>query len=357
MKNKYVPFLKLKVNEIGALSELHSDIKGKLTPFFDLPKNANDDSEKFSITVQKAAKSVVKNLGDFESIYLDNYDIDDSLIINGIDNYSFVIESFKDVNFIPVIGIDRKPGHNKAVFEGRKNGLIKSSIVAIRLQKDDFSTFELIEDEIEALFDEGEGLFESWDLVLDNRLCLNVDVAKRADELTRFIEKVSGDYYFRKIIVSGSSIPSSIAEIIKTESEVTHQRTELAIFDIVEKNMEIDNLFLGDYTVVSPLYSDLDIIKEALRNVTAPKITYSYQNLHFIMRGGSLKRHARGAFQYNDIAVTLLTKPFFRPRTYSFGEQFLVDKSKFLGKQVTPSSILKPTINAHITYMSRDFPI
>jgi len=357
MKNKYVPFLKLKMNEIGALKELHVSIKNKLVPFFDLVKNVNDDPEKLSATVVKAAKSVIKHLRDYGAIYLDNYDIDDSLLINGKDNYYFVIEEFKEVNFIPVVGVDRTDAHNRAVFEGRKNGLIKSSVVAIRLQHDDFSTFELTEDELESLFNEGEELFESWDLILDNRVCLNVNVAQRAKQLSDFIRKIDGRFPLRKVIVTGSSIPSSISEILKVENDITHKRTELAIFDIVEQSAPVENLVLGDYTVVSPMYSDLDIRKEAMRNVTTPKITYSYENLHFIMRGGSLKRHVRGALQYNDIAEVLTTKVFFRPPTYSFGDQFLSDKSKSLGAQVTPSSILKPTINAHITYMSRDFPI
>lgn len=356
MKNKYVPFLKLKANEIGALSVLDDRIKVKITPFLDLPKEKKEASDKLGEKIVKAAKSVSKHLKKFPQFYVDSFDITDSILINGRHNYYFVVNEFKDTEFIPVIGIDRKKEHNAAVFEGKKNGLIKSSCVAIRLQPEDFMRFELVSADIDELFDLGEGLFTEWDLILDNRVCLAVDPVQRAAEVIEFISKALGDYNLRKIIVTGSSIPSAIGEIIKTNSVKDHRRIELDIYSLVEKAVGSDVLFLGDYTIVSPLYSDVTIIPEAMRNVTAPKIAYSHRNEHFIMRGVSLASHPLGNLQYNQLAAVLVAKPFFRPIVYSFGEHFLTEKSQSIGTKVTPGSILKPTISTHITYMSRDYP-
>lgn len=357
MKNKYVPFLKLKVNEIAALSVLDDLIKVKITPFLDLPKEQKEAPEKLEGKIVKAAKSVKKHLKKFPQFYIDNFDITDSILINGQHNYYFVINEFKDTPFIPVIGIDRKKEHNAAVFEGKKNGLIKSSCVAIRLQPEDFMRFELVSADIDELFDLGKDLFTEWDLILDNRVCLAVNPEQRAAEVNEFIKKAVRDYTFRKIIVTGSSIPSAIGEIIRTDSAKDHCRIELDIYDIVEKTIASDSIFLGDYTIVSPLYSDLNIIPEAMRNVTAPKIAYSHRKEHFIIRGASLASHPLGNLQYNVLASILVAKPFFRPVAYSFGEYFLTEKSRSLGARVTPGSILKPTISTHITYMSRDYPI
>ncbi len=87
----------------------------------------------------------------------------------------------------------------------------------------------------------------------------------------------------------------------------------------------------------------------------APKVIYSYDDVHFVARGGALRTHARGNLQYNDIARDLCSQPFYRGPAYSFGDKFLDDKANGLGNKVMPSTILKPTINAHITYMVRDF--
>lgn len=107
--------------------------------------------------------------------------------------------------------------------------------------------------------------------------------------------------------------------------------------------------------MVSPNYSDLDIIPEAMLNVTAPKILYPFDNYHYIIRGGALKTHPRRFAQYFDLAETLVAKNFFRGRDYSFGDRFLEEKSCGTGNCVTPASIIKPAVNAHITFMFKDY--
>lgn len=355
MKNKYVPFLKMKVNEIGALSVLAQSIKEQITPFFDLPKEPDEKPDNLHIKIQKAVKSAEKHLKSFRQYYVDSFDVTDSIHINGRHIYYTVVEEFRNTPFIPVIGVDRKKDHNKAVFEGRRNGLIKSSCVALRLQPEDFSDYDLVQNEIEDLFIQCEGLFSEWDVVLDNRVCVNVDVNQRAKEITQFIEGLLGDYRLRRIVTTGSSIPAAIGDVIKTNTILDYGRVELDIFSLVTAEVKDSALYWGDYTIVSPLYSEVDIQPEAMRNVTAPKIAYSYERVHHLMRGTALASHPRGNQQYNDMAALLVTRPFFRPATYSFGEPFLLEKSKGLGAMVTPGSILKPTISTHITYMSRDY--
>jgi hypothetical protein len=59
--------------------------------------------------------------------------------------------------------------------------------------------------------------------------------------------------------------------------------------------------------------------------------------------------------QYNDICGHLVKQPFFRGAPYSFGDAYIDEKAQLAGKGVTPSSILKPTINAHIAFMWKDY--
>lgn len=69
--NQYVPFLKLKVNEVGALCELAADIKSSIVPFFDLPRKKDGMSaDEFCELVKKSARSVEKNLKGINLFYL-----------------------------------------------------------------------------------------------------------------------------------------------------------------------------------------------------------------------------------------------------------------------------------------------
>lgn len=351
----YIPFLKLKVNEVGAVKMLSPDIKENLIPFFDLVKKNGMSGSSFEKMVKKSAVSIASNLADISTFFLDNFDIDDNIIINKQNNYGFVIETFKEINFIPVVGLDRAVGRNQLVFDYKKKGIIQSEIIAIRLVSEDFENFALVRDEISELFEQGGDLFAEWVLIIDNRCCLSVDIPERATEIADFLDDSCSEFEFQSIIITGSSIPSSIKDIVGTESDVAQARSELDIYVGVSSETDGLNLILGDYTIVSPLYSDVDIPPEMMMNVMAPKVVYTHGRVHYVVRGGALKSHARGNLQYNDIAGHIIAQPFYRGGDYSFGDEFLYDKAHFNGKNVTPSSILKPTINTHITYMVRDF--
>lgn len=355
--NNYIPFLKVKTNEIGALKELDPALKGELVPFFDLARKDGMTEDSYKTMVQRCTQSLKRNLKDFGNFFVDNFDIEDHITVDGKNNYGFLIDNLAERLFIPVVGLDRVAGRNEIVFNKKKGGLIKSDAVALRLQADDFENFALVQKEIGDLIQQGNGIFSSWILILDNRLCLNMAHAARANLLASFIKKAAASYNFSMIVVTGSSIPSSIGDIQKAKSEQTHDRPEVAIFRTMQGHLGQIFPHFGDYTIVSPLYSDLAIPPEAMQNVTAAKVIYSHADVHYIARGGALKGHPRGYLQYNDIAQQIVAKIFYRKPPYSFGDKFLNEKANFMGSKVTASSILKPTINAHITYMLKDFKI
>lgn len=355
--NNYVPFLKLKVNEIAALSVLAEDIKGAIVPFFDLAKKDEMTGDEFKVMVTKGAKSLTRHVADFPAFFLDNFDIDDTLAIDGEHNYAYVLTAFRGMNFIPVVGLDRVVGRNELVFTAKKNGLIKSDSIALRLLSDDFENFALVADDIAKLMKLGHGLFSRWILVLDNRVCADIAPLKRAASLANFLVESAKLMSFQAIIVTGSSLPPSIGDILKVLTEREHGRTELSGYRALNAQVGGLNLYCGDYTVVSPLYSDVELPVEILQNVMTPKVVYTYGDVHYMARGGAFKTHPRAHFQYNDICEQIIKKHFYRQSAFSFGDNFLWEKAQFVGKQVTPNSILKPTINTHITYMFRNFKV
>lgn len=352
---RYTPFLKLKANEVAAIASLSDAVKDKIVPFFDLARKSGMSPAGFGSMVSKSAVKLKKYLGLTRPFFLDNYDIDDNILLNGQPNYAVVLHEFRDMNFVPVVGLNRAAAHNQAVFNAKAGGLLKSSAVAIRLVEEDFESFGLIQGELADLIKAG-AQFAHWVLVLDCRMCRNVDPAAHAAKLASFISQATKVFGFSLIIVAGSSIPAAIGEIAKVEVRCNVSRVELQIYGAI-RAMGLNPVGFGDYTIVSPLYSDVTLPPEMMRTVTAPKVLYSHGDLHFIARGGALKTHARGNLQYNDLASEIVAQPFYRGAPYSFGDDFLNVKAQMIGKQVTPGSILNPTINAHITYMATAHPL
>ncbi len=355
--NNYIPFLKLKQGEIFAVKELEEELQEAITPFFDFPQKKEGFSEdSFKETTQKKVLSVKRHLRNISNFYLDNYDVDSGLEIDGMNNYGYLLESFSDCPVIPVVSIDRCQDHIDAVCNAKNTGVIDSEVFALRLVPEYFENFDVISDDIDSIIGNVFETFENVDLILDCRVCLNQNWKNLASNIISFSRDFSRAYSIRNLIITGSSIPASIRDIIPTEREIEFPRTELRIFKSVRREIgESFNIVLGDYGVVSPNYSDLDILDEAMPNVTAPKILYPFDDKQYVIRGGALKTHPRGYAQYFDLATILVAKRFFRDRDYSFGDRYLDEKSNGTGKYIMPATIIKPTVNAHITFMLKDY--
>lgn len=351
--NKYIPFLKTKNGEFAAIKALEPNIKRKITPFLELQFNKNSDADWLKNKMPRIIRKIELNLGHIPFFYFDNYNINSDLLVNGVNNYQYILETLKDLPFIPVVSIDRHPDHNQSVYNKKTTGDIKSQVLAIRLTSEHFQNYHLTDIDIKSELRSVISQFDQIDLILDCRVCLKADTNELANNIIDFAVNFVKDYNVRRLIVAGSSIPPSIADLLPPVSTITIERKELSVFRNVQLYGPSLHLYLGDYGSVSPEFSEIDIIPEAMRNVTAPKIIYSYDDNHFILRGGALATHPRGDAQYYDLSGDLEAQAFFRGPRYSDGGKFFYEKSRSRGSKVTPASIVKPTLNSHITYMMK----
>jgi hypothetical protein len=353
--HNYTPFFKFKTNEVSALSVLNPTLTSEITPFFDLPRKDGITREGFEKNAASCAKKANKYLSAFPYIFVDSFDIPDTIAPPGSPNCNVIIQAFSGFNYVPVLGLDRAPDHNSAILSAKASGKILSKTVAVRLQQDEFSDFNLVDDEIADLINVAQEQFTDVIVIFDCRVCINSIQSKLSAEIANFSFAVNSIFKINKFIVVGSSIPSSITDIAKPNDESIILRKELSIFHGAQALIKEIALSLGDYTIVSPTYSDLTLPKELLLSVTAPKVFYAFENYHYIARGGRIKTGGYG--QYDDICVDIVGKAYFRKSPYSWGDGFIQQRANGIRlNNITPSTILKPTICAHIEYMARDYP-
>jgi hypothetical protein len=353
---RYVPFLKLKQNEIMSIKELENGLIEKITPFFDYAKRKNITEKDFIITAAKLAKALKRHAQNLSEVYLDNYDIESNFQVSGEHNYLHLLSTFNEFSVIPVVSIDRSTEHNQAVSYAKDNAIVTTNILAIRLTPEDFQDFDLVEEDIEEELDDIIEKFEAVDLIIDCRVCKNNNPVEYSKTISSFIPKFCDKYHTRRIILTGSSIPASIKEITGVESTTDTPRVELDIYNrVVNLLNEKLPITLGDYCTVSPNYSDIDIPPGAMQNITAPKIIYTYDGHHHIIRGGALRTHKLGHGQYKFLLQQLLAQPFFRGEGFSSGDTYLAEKSRGEGKNATPTTMVKPLCNSHISYMCKNY--
>lgn len=358
----YIPFLKTKTNEFSAIKKLETGIAGNLTPFFDINRKAdknettNTSANRISISqkyseaeykdkISKLTRKFAINLTNIHLFYLDDSEIDNDLFIDRKQSYEYVINEFSQFLFIPIIGIDRAPARNNAVFLNKE--IIQSDTVAIRLVYGDIQSGLT---DVKHLVLETQKYFKDIELIIDLKIIpQDANISIINSTITKFLQKIN---IFSKIIITGSSMPKSISELVSTKDEKNIIRKELELYALL--NQSCPGLFYGDYTIVSPFYSDVDMPPEMLLNITAAKVIYSFDKYHHVYRGESLQGGEFG--QYKDFCSILSKETFFRGNAYSYGDNFIANAKNKSGS-ITQSSILAPTINAHISYMYKDYQL
>jgi len=355
---RYVPFLKLKQGEIMALKELHAQNKDSIIPFFDFPpKQNNIKPDDFGANATSRAKQLIKHFGSGRTIYLDTYDVHDQ-DINGVHSYLYLLKQFNAMHVIPVTGIDRTPEHQQAIIDYMETKPSSSQTIAFRVIIDSFGSFQAIKDEIdEALDGLLNDLFTQIDLVMDCRLVHKMksnDVNTTITNITNFILAFTQQYPTRKVIVTGSSIPITLNELCKTSSYAVVDRNELKIHKGIAHNFdESHGILFGDYATVSPEFAEPNA--QAAMN-GASKFIYAYENYQHIWRGVRLrgkKGDKMKTYLYNEHIRDMmnLTPAIFRGNNYSNADSGFYDK-QLETSGYTQTTIVKPLINAHITYMS-----
>lgn len=364
--DNYIPFMKLKGSEISALIAIPATERGSFHPFFDFPrrdeKKTRDESaeiktkeENFLNALSKTATRIKKKLPEIKSFYLDNFDLEDDLLPNGRNTYEQIIEEFAPIGMIPVIGLDRDGAHFDAITNAHASDIFKQDRIAVRFTRDDFESFELIDGDLVDLFENVLDNFTEVDVIFDCRVMKQGDDIALSAKILDFVNKLDKLHYFDRVIITGSLMTASIAGILGTKEEKLFVRPECALYERVALDYSIEpELYLGDYTCVSPEYSDTDFYVEDLQNVTTAKVMYPYADgsteLQYMVRGTRVKTD-RTQYQGLALKITRNVEGFYRKKEFSFGDRFIYQCAEGIKTNATPSSIVKPLINLHIEYM------
>ena len=261
--------------------------------------------------------------------------------------YAYVLNALKELQIIPVVGLDRGP-HNHSVVQLKREEENTSSTVAFRAVQEDFEDFELSKDQIDYDLSSVFAEFDNIDLIFDCRVCRGLDVSLTAQQIAAFAGKFCKSYDVRRVIVTGSSIPQTIGDLVKPNNAKIVMRPELAIISKARDLAQVD-VMTGDYATVRFVF-----LRCRFRANAFPKSDGPAANL-FLQ---SLSLHRTGSFieiwwpnQYVGLTKALCGQTFFRGRGYSTGEDYFDDKRRRIGNNATNGTVVTPSVVAHITYM------
>lgn len=350
MIKNYVPFLKLKQGEVMALSNLAPNETLLVTPLMELPRDDKYTSLNLKTKIDKLSKKLNKYCSASElSFFIDNYEVSDAIKIDGNNSYQYLLNSFQDFNIYPVCGLDRSPEHNALSIAFAKK---HSKLIGLRITRDYFQSISAYTKDLKTLIDD-IGTAQNIVILLDNRLIIDSGLGQLIKDIKEVIKVCSSINQVASYVIAGSSLPSSASMYMGTNQEIMLNRLEVQLFAEIKASVFDKTIVFGDYTTVSPDYSEISIDPRMMQNVITARITYSTMSHHYVIRGGSVKQF--GNEQYFDLSSTLVGKAFYRGEDYSFGDNFLKRKSERSGSNVTASTIITPQVNAHLAFMISQF--
>lgn len=355
--SKYIPFLKFKQNEIQALGKIDSHTTSRIRPFFDIPRTSKNQSD---VEIKKRINLGIKHLsklitekGDFE-FYIDNFDLDDDIELDGVSQYRNILGRFIEFNAIPVLALDRHIDHNSAAFDYLET---IGGNAAVRLQLEDIESYSITQCKLIPLWQKFTQIgVDGIHLIIDFRYINNENIDAPAAQLIKFIKKFIAEFSVEKIIITGSTIPAIIGNLIPTDASINVYRREFILWKLVLANLNINKVLFGDYGVVSPDYADIDLDPRLFRRISTPKAFYPYDHMLFAVRGTSFQAHPAGNGQYFLIASSIEQQSFFRKGLYSYGDRYIFERSsksvKKPNKAGSPGSWVKATLVSHITFVA-----
>lgn len=312
---KYIPFLKFKKNEIQGVAQLTQSVRDQIAPLYDVPRSQNimsesEVSKRIHIAEEELKKS--QSVAPNYFFFIDNFDIDDSIDIAGMPQYRAILAKLAAYPIIPILAFDRHLDHNDAALDLIKS---KPGDIAIRLQQTDIESYNLTKIKLTSIWPAVQAAQpSSIILLLDLRIIEDAVDAQRKVE--RFLTRFNQDFQVTATAVTGSIIPGNIATLIGTNETKHVPREEYRLWRALQAVPSFDAILYGDYCVVSPEYSDIDLEPELMNGVSTPKVFYPYDDHFYIARGRRFRSHGYG--QYFGISDSIINQPFYRGAGYSY---------------------------------------
>ena len=352
----YIPILRWKAAEKGALLKLKKDDKSFVTPLVEFtmpqpksdgdktPKDLlNESIEKFSESLSSIADQVMKYWGD-NAIFIDIQLIDASIrseVLKKILEHGQQLNIFMIpvITIIPVVGFESDIQTRQVAIEfSKKSGYG----LCLRITDSNFKEKSLSSD-IENFLRNNKLKAEDVDMLVDFKI---VNEKTFVDSLEAKINIIPQIAKWRTFIVAGGSFPQDLSHLEK-HNQHNIPRLDWAIWRELLNKLKRQPSF-ADYTIQYPIY----LPKTSVFNPSA-SIRYTLEKEWVIVRGEGLRNLKGAGFKQYPAQAQILAnqKKVFKGEDFSAGDAYIAEKAKDIKTEKTgnPKTWLEAGINHHMS--------
>lgn len=340
---RYVPVLKGKAGEYGALGELPTEVKTAITPVIEIvppPKNQAGVSKPVTEYLDSEAERIADRWG-HKPVFVDACHLSHCAVREG-EPYPLVrlcdCARERGLHVIPVAAT------------GAPNAILHAAARAHRIDQHGVCLRERPEkilavgftDELNRALDDLDVGPAGVDLIVDLAY-LSQEPTLMARYAASAIERLPHRNSWRSLTLTTSSFPMSLSHLPPGIHQLV--RSEWILWKELRHLLQSGDRLprFGDYAVVHPELRDGGGLGSAT-------IRYTTDQEYVIVRRRSLRKHGFG--EYTRAARDLVHQEAFAAGTSSWGDAFVRECAKGTSKTGSQTSWIKAGVNHHLTFVA-----
>jgi hypothetical protein len=319
----YVPILKGREGEYGALRELHASSRDQMTPLIEIPPIPwdfvnNRPSKSLDLHLERVCEKVKNAWGGNRILFLDTLWLpDEARMIDGQHPLTFITKKARPLGLriVPVTGLLRGEGHATGC---RTANSSDGWGVCIRIQREDFVEFTDLRGELNRLLEAIQVPCRSVDLLLDLRAIAHDAGAIDEDEVISLITKIPFISKWRSFTIAATSFPANLVGLPPSDCSKV-QRLEWKLWKAVHKILPdgIRRPAFGDYAISHPEPSEVD---PRIMNPSA-SIRYTSRSHWLVVKAKNLKDH--GYAQFHGVCKQMVQRADYSGASFSWGDGYI----------------------------------
>jgi hypothetical protein len=318
----YVPILKGRAGEYGALREMAPKVKAGLTPLIEVPPipwdfERGEPDKTVDQHLERLSSKIVQSWGVQRPLFLDLLWIaPDERMANGDHPLTHIFGTAREdgLQLIPVTGLVRGEEYQSScrdVIAEDARG------VCIRLQKEDFEESDDLCAQVAELLNELCVPASAADLVLDLRSLASDEGNILRAAIPILVRSIPDLDVWRSFTLAGTAFPENLIELPPSTFSMI-PRLEWIIWRNLIARARIPRLpSFGDYAVASPQPSEVD--PRIMR--PSASIRYTTDDAWLIPKARNLRDF--GFAQFHDICRNLIGRPEYSGPEFSWGDRYI----------------------------------
>ena len=347
----YVPILKGRDGEYGALSSFSPTLKARMTPVIELPPipwdfEAEAPARTIDTHLKKVAQKIERAWGQERVFFLDLLWISESeRMDDGRHPLSFVCDSARTRRLapIPVVSLVRGEDYLEACaasVETDRRG------VCIRLQREDFVDYADIGSEMKRVLTAVNTRKADADLLLDFRALTPDSRSMTTRDALTLISRIPELNAWRSFAVAGTSFPENLIGLPPSDFSFI-PRNEWNLWRGVLRDSPGRLPSFADYAVSHPEPSEVD--PRIMR--PSASVRYTADEYWLVPKGRNLRDY--GYEQFHDVCRELIARPEYTGRSLSWGDGYIDDCANELVGTGNLTTWRKVATSHHIAYVFR----